>query len=243
MTRLHTRKLLRALGLLGLTQSIKKRLAYVEKGFMPCTPHLLIAVHQGLEWCKRNGLTENGDYLEFGLFRGFTLWYAQALARGMGLQRMRFFGFDSFFGLPPTRGIDQGSEFHEGAYYSSREEVKSFLTQYGVDWGRTFLVEGWFKQILNPPTRERYGLESCSLCVVDCDLYESTCLVLEFIRPLIQHPLVILFDDWANFGGDPQKGEQRAFSEFLGRNPSLQAERFVEFGGHGKGFILRRRPP
>ena len=238
-TGLHKRKFLKKLGLLDFTESLKKKFAYIEKNFSPCTPHLLLAVHKGLHWCEEKNPSEVGDYLEFGIFRGFTFWYAQALARDMGIQNMRFFGFDSFFGLPPLEGIDKEGEFQEGAYYSSKKEVEKFLNQYGVDWDRTHLFEGLFQKTLTKATREKHGLKKCSLCVIDCDLYESTRLALDFIEPLIGDSMVILFDDWMNFGADPAKGEQKAFSEFLKKNPRLSAEPFVEFGGHGKGFVLR----
>lgn len=239
MASLSVRKLLKKLGLLESAQSIKKRFSYIEKPFAPCTPHALIAIHKGLRWCLENDLVEVGDYLEFGVFRGFTLWYAQELAREMGIQRMRFFGFDSFFGLPAVRGVDRGGEFQEGAYFCSRKEAESYLNQHRVDWKKTALVEGWFEKTLVPPTRERLGLKKCSLCLVDCDLYESTVSVLKFVGPLIHDRAIILLDDWNSFGSDPRRGEQAAFSEFLRENPHLSAEPFVEFGGHGKGFILR----
>src|SRR3954451_14741438 len=42
----------------------------------------------------------NGDYFEFGMFKGYTFWFAQRLAAFHGRDAMRFFGFDSFAGLP-----------------------------------------------------------------------------------------------------------------------------------------------
>jgi len=241
MTNLIVRKTLKKVGLLEPARSLKRKFIPVNNVFMPCTPHLLIAVNKGLRWCEENRLAEGTDYLEFGIFRGFTLWYAQALARDMGIRDMRFFGFDSFFGLPPTKGIDEEGEFQEAAYASPRTEVESFLNTYGVDWSRTYLVEGWFEKTLTLNTAKKYGLKRCSLCVIDCDLYESTRVVLKFIEPIIAEQCVILFDDWRSFGDDPNKDEQKAFAEFLQRNSHIRADPFVEFGGHGKGFILKHQ--
>lgn len=238
MASLFVRKFLKNLGILEPVRSLKKRLAYIEKPFAPCTPHALIAIHKSLHWCLENNSAEVGDYLEFGVFRGFTLWYAQELAGEMGIQGMRFFGFDSFSGLPAVHGVDRAGEFQEGAYFCSRKEVESYLNQRRVDWRKIVLVEGWFQESLVPSARERLGLKKCSLCLVDCDLYESTVSVLKFVGPLIHDRAIILLDDWTSFGSDPRRGEQAAFSEFLRENPHLSAEPFVEFGGHGKGFIL-----
>jgi len=99
-------------------------------------------------------------------------------------------------------------------------------------------MKGWYKEALTPETREKYNLRRCSICVVDCDLYDSSRLVLKFIEPLISSQSIILFDDWNMFGGDPNKGEQKAFSEFLARNPHIYAEPFFQFSDYGRGFIL-----
>ncbi|HEY6555020.1 MAG TPA: hypothetical protein VI669_16815, partial [Vicinamibacteria bacterium] len=41
-----------------------------------------------------------GDYYEFGVFRGYTFLCAQQACDRLGLSEMRFWGFDSFQGLP-----------------------------------------------------------------------------------------------------------------------------------------------
>jgi O-methyltransferase len=47
---------------------------------------------------------------------------------------------------------------------------------------------------------------------VDCDLYESTVPVLDFITEYIQDGTVIIFDDWYSFRADPDRGEQKALA-------------------------------
>ncbi len=239
MVRTLARGLLREAGLLHLFRSMKGRFAGPEKNFAPADPRLIITVNRCLSWCARAGLAEGSDYLEFGIFRGFTLWYAQAIAREIGIRDMRFFGFDSFLGLPPLRGRDKGAPFYEGAFYAPRPEVETYLNRFGVDWGKTFLVEGWFDKTLVPETRKKYGLRNVSVCVFDSDLYCSATRALQFIEPILRDRSVILFDDWNDFGHDPEKGEAKAFSEFLKENPHIQPEPFEIFGEKGKGFILR----
>lgn len=238
------RRALMKLGLLDFTRALRRGFAPPEPEFRPCTPHLLIAVHRALRRCVDQGLAEGSDYLEFGVYRGFTLWYAQALIGDLGVRDMRCFGFDSFAGLPAPAGGDAVGEreaFYESAFDVRREEVERSLTRLGADWSRTALVEGFYDATLTPENRERLGLRRCSICVVDCDLYGSARLALAFVEPLVEEGTVILFDDWNSYGGDPRKGEQRAFSEFLARNPRLGAEPLLSFGGHGKGFVIHAR--
>ena len=66
--------------------------------------------------------------------------------------------------------------------------------------------------------------------MIDCDLYSSAKEALNFCGPLILDEAIIFFDDWAGpletSLADEQKGEKRAFDEFLQEHPQLKAVRF-----------------
>jgi hypothetical protein len=104
---------------------------------------------------------------------------------------------------------------------------------------RTSLIEGWFDKTLNDKTAAKFGIGKSAICIVDCDLYSSTVTVLDFVGPRLLDQSIILFDDWRSYQDSSEKGEQLAFKEFLGRNPHLSAKPFIEFGGHGMGFVMR----
>ena len=59
-----------------------------------------------------NGI--KGDYLEFGVFRGRTFAEAWNAARRYGRQKMHFYAFDSFTGLPELSDKDNGGAFRQG---------------------------------------------------------------------------------------------------------------------------------
>src|SRR5205085_8754125 len=92
-----------------------------------------------------------GDYFEFGIYRGSTFARAERLARRHLQQSgMRLFGFDSFQGLPsPTGSEGATGEFLEGDFACSLPEVRANLDRRGVDWSRIHLIEGWFDETLN----------------------------------------------------------------------------------------------
>jgi hypothetical protein len=98
--RAATRQILETTHLLGVARRLRTRLLPTVEPFSPCTPHLLIAIRRSLRLCSERGQAEGSDYLEFGVYQGFTLWYAQALIKDLGIRDMRCFGFDSFAGLP-----------------------------------------------------------------------------------------------------------------------------------------------
>lgn len=242
MSKLYFRKLLKRYGLLERMRALKKRLVHVENEFKPADPRLLISTAKCLHWLHDNGCLEGSDYLEFGIFRGFNLWYAQAYARLLGVRDMRFFGFDSFLGMPPAEGIDAGGPFHEGDFSAYRDEVETWLTRFQVDWNRTFLVEGFFEQSLTPELVKRFQFRRCSLCVVDSDLYSSAVTVLRFVAPFLAERTLLYFDDWIDFGAAEDKGEARAFAEFRDQQAGkLTFEPFVDFaplGGKGRAFVV-----
>jgi O-methyltransferase len=238
MANLIVKKIFKSIGLFKAAVFLKRKVNPVLRAFYPLTPHLLLAVERSLEWIQQNR-KGSGDYLEFGIFRGFTFWYAQACSKQKNIQNMRFFGFDSFFGLPEIKGLDKNGDFQEGLYYSPRHDVEGYLNEYGVDWNKTVLVEGWFDKTLTNETRQKNKIVSAALVVIDCDLYESTVPVMNFLQPLIgEEKTIILFDDWNSFGASDQKGERKAFKEFLDKNPAIKCEAFIQFGPHGQGFLV-----
>lgn len=194
-------------------------------------------IREAMEYIAVTGVP--GDYLEFGVFRGKTFVAAYHFAQKSNLSGMTFYGFDSFEGLPPITGRDEGGEFTEGQYCLSLEQFTRLIAKSGVRLDRTELVRGWYDKVLNDDTKRQLSLKRAAFIWIDCDLYESTVPVLNFITSYLQSGTVIAFDDWYCFKGDPQKGEHRAFEEWLARFPSCHAFQFHKFGWHGNSFLMR----
>jgi O-methyltransferase len=185
-----------------------------------------------------------GDYLEFGVWKGRSLISAYHLSRRFdGLSQMRFFGFDSFKGIPPlTENGFESEEFPPGTFRASIEETTRYLEEAKVDIARVSLVEGWYSDVLNAATRRNLSLKAAAVVYVDCNVYESAALVLDFIEPHLVDGSVIIFDDWYCFKNNSDRGEQKAFTEWLARNPHIQATPYKEFGWDGKSFLINHLP-
>ena len=78
------------------------------------------------------------------------------------------------------------------------------------------------------------------MVLIDCDLYQSTVPVLAFLDDLLQEGSIVLFDDWYCFGDSDDRGEPRAFNEFLADHPQWTAESWIDFPVYGKAFVMRR---
>jgi len=178
-----------------------------------------------------------GDYLEFGTYKGRSAinsyialanTFENRLANETSLMsadqindckeqwnKMRFICFDSFQGLPEMSGIDlDGDDFLPGQYACSKKDVVANLEKSGIDLKKFHFVEGWYKDTCVPATREKMSIKHASICWIDCDIYQSTIEVLNFIKPLIVDGTILVFDDWFCYRGSPYRGQQKAFGEF-----------------------------
>lgn len=196
---------------------------------------------QIMDYVRSNRL--EGDYLEFGIYRGGTLIPAYHFSKAIGknLKIMKFYGFDSFEGLPEVKGLDKKNfpHFRKGDYKGSLEEVKSLLKKSKVDLKRVRLIKGWFNSSLNKEFKENLPIKKAAIIWIDCDLYESTVQVLNFIKDYLQNGTIVVFDDWFCFRGNPEQGEQKAFSEWLKKNKNIKAIELRRSYWGGMAFLIR----
>ena len=179
----------------------------------------------------------DGDYCEFGVYTGgsfvqmFHVLSKLERERGYHEYPTRFFAFDSFEGLPEPGEADSHfphQAFRTGAFNVTRAEFEGNLRHHGVDMQQVTVVPGWYSEVLTPETAARIGLQRVSIAYVDCDLYDSTVPVLNFLTDLLVDGAVLIFDDWHLNRAHPQLGVQGAFHEWCARNPHL---RFTEIPG------------
>ena len=209
-----------------------------------------------------------GDYLEFGVFRGssFVTAYnainsavedwgsknraylaytdaqrAEQAYTHVNKNNIRFFAFDSFDGLPEPEGFDKlEPRYSKGRYDCTEGDFKSILRGRGVDLDQITTVPGFYEDSLTPAVKSQHEMTAASIVMVDCDLYESTKTVLEFITSLVVEGTVIIFDDWLNFKANPGLGEQRACAEWLEANPDISLTPFARWGMTQQAFIVHR---
>ena len=132
-------------------------------------------------------------YLEFGVYEGYTL---RRWARLLTNESSKFFGFDSFEGLP--EGWDTLRP--QGTF-----DVQGMIPTY--DDPRVSLCRGWFSDTLPGfvlPAHERLLLH------LDADLYSSTKFVLDTLSAKISPGTIIIFDQICD-----RMHELRAWDEFL----------------------------
>lgn len=186
--------------------------------------------------------TPLGAYLEFGVSRGASFSCMHRASRDAGLATMPLIGFDSFAGLPAEAASSDGGVWSPGQFESSAASTRAWLSSQGVDWTRSSLVEGWYDETLSADLPEMEGVETASVVMIDCDLYSSTKLALEFVEPLIRDHAVLFFDDWKHAALDERNlGEKRAFDEFLAAHPELAVQSLTPYSPASYVCLVTRR--
>jgi hypothetical protein len=209
-------------------------------GFNTANKDVLPALEKCLKKSQNLGTSNEGGYYEFGIFKGFSFWFAQNKAKELGLEKLRFFGFDSFEGLPTIEGVDKTRRniFYRGQYSCSQNDVVKNLDKYGVDWSRTFLIKGFFKDSLNERIKKQHKMDKIAIALIDCDLYSSTVEVLNFIKDMLIDNSILMFDDWNCFDKDNLKGQRKALKEFLEQNSHFAAQPYFSYSLYGQTFFI-----
>ena len=120
------------------------------------------------------------DYLEFGVSKGVSFrWWAESINDS----NSRFFGFDTFTGLPE----DWGS-FKKGDM-DNNNEIPQMNDQ------RCSFYQGLFQQTL-PVFLRTYSSGTRKIIHMDADLYSSTLFVLTSISPFLEKGDIVIFDEF-----------------------------------------------
>lgn len=134
------------------------------------------------------------DYLEFGVSKGVSfIWWAENIKD----KNSRFYGFDTFTGLPE----DWGS-FKKGDMDNNNEIPQ-------MNDPRCSFYQGLFQQTL-PVFLRNYSSGARKIIHMDADLYSSTLFVLTSISPFLEEGDIIIFDEF-----NVPMHEFKAFSEWI----------------------------
>jgi O-methyltransferase len=138
-------------------------------------------LYDHLNWTLLDGGEAPIDFLEFGVFKGDSLRQWCALSTN---PRSRFFGFDSFRGLPEywKPGRPRGA-FDRGGGTPAVDDPR-------VQW-----VVGWFQDSL-PEFLQTYRPAGTLVVHNDSDLYSSTLFCLTSMHAILRPGTLIIFDEF-----------------------------------------------
>lgn len=133
------------------------------------------------------------DYLEFGVSKGSSFrWWIERIKN----EEARFYGFDTFSGLPEDWG-----PFRKGDMDNGNEPPQ-------IDDHRHTFYQGLFQQTLIPFLKS-YIPGRRKVIHMDADLYSSTLYVLTLLTPILSPGDIIMFDEF-----NVPRHEYKAFREW-----------------------------
>lgn len=142
----------------------------------------------------KEGLNAPIHYLEFGVANGasFNWWMTQNTH-----PESRFYGFDTFTGLPEDFG-----HFKKGTFASGTELPL-------IKDGRGQFFQGLFQQTL-PGFLKNFDYQKKTVLMLDADLYSATLFTLSSLAPYFKEGDIILFDEFV-----VPTHEFRAYKDFM----------------------------
>jgi hypothetical protein len=137
------------------------------------------------EYCATQFIGDSPiDYFEFGVFRGGSIRRWSQLNTS---PNSRFFGFDSFEGLP-----EKWNEVPKGSY-SAKGDLPA------IDDPRVHFVKGWFQESVPNFLMGYTAIEQNRLVIYnDCDLYSSTLLCLTQFNSVMKPGTILIFDEFGD---------------------------------------------
>jgi O-methyltransferase len=145
----------------------------------------------------------SGDIVECGVAAGSNFAQMIKASKDAGHKR-KYYGFDSFVGIPwagerdqtqPGIGVKDKSKHglleSSGISSHSRQSCIDNLERWGVMDSDVILIEGWFQKTL--PNNK---IKDIAILRLDGDLYDSTKICLEYLYPKVQQGGLVIIDDY-----------------------------------------------
>jgi O-methyltransferase len=179
-----------------------------------------------------------GDYFEFGVFKGSSFCHAIRCAKAnvkydKRLGAMHFFGYDSFEGFGELQESD-GHKFFKDLNFDTNFEKVYARVKRVADVSKFTLSKGYFEQTLKgtPPSKSR-------IMFIDSDTNSSATLALSFLRQSLQEGTIIILDDYFMYKGSRNKGVAGAFQRFC-KQEKIDFRQIASYGIGGVIMIISR---
>jgi O-methyltransferase len=194
---------------------------------------------KALKTLEFNGI--KGDYAEFGCCGGGTFGMVyKILTRNSTVPgAVHLWAFDSFEGLPEsTDPADEHPVWYKGNLTMPVDAFHKICKHHGIPRTAYTTVPGFYEQSLAPDAPGPRP-EKIRLAYIDCDMYSSTKTVLEYLKPRLQHGMILGFDDYYCYSANVPSGERLAVAEaFSSENLPWRLVPYVQFGWAGMSFVV-----
>lgn len=157
----------------------------------------------------------NGDIVEFGVWNGNNLLAIKKIIDYFNLNK-KVYGYDHFKGMPIHTKDRKRNNF-----VGDIKVVKFFINFFKLK--KINLINDNFLNLKNHIKK----FKKLSIVYIDCDIYETTKIILEYCSPKLSKGGLIVFDE-----GNQKKGlgETKAAREFFSKNYKNYKRVFLKKG-------------
>ena len=179
-----------------------------------------------------------GDYLEFGIFRGSSFCHSIRCHRALmkrfpDIPAKGFYGFDSFQGFGELGGEDEHPFYKDQNFVASLRKVERRVAKIAGKMN-VQIVPGFFKDSL----RQDIGVKRSGIIFIDSDTFESADQALSFCAPTVQIGTFIVLDDYFSYRGRNDRGVRGAFVQFLEKG--FEVREVLKYGMGGAAFVVSK---
>ena len=136
---------------------------------------------------------------------------------------IKFYGLDSFSGFPV-----ENHDFYNSSNFSvsSEKVIKSFKKYEEIE-----VIDGYFDEILN--SEETLLNNEFSFVFIDCDIYESSLDIFQYIKGKVANGGFIMIDDFTSVDKNGNS-IQKAFAQYFTINKDV-----ILFDFYSNGQVFR----
>ena len=174
-------------------------------------------------WNNINLDNINGDYIEFGIFKGKSLLHSVKTYNKLSkkTEKINFYGLDSFEGFP----VDNHNFYNKENFQVSYNKVSKLFSKYP----EVKISKGFFKDTLK---NDEFQNNSYAFVFIDCDIYESAVDIFEYVNGKISKGGFLMIDDFTSL-------DKNGNSIYKAFHEKLNPDEFIYFTSYSNGQIYR----
>lgn len=179
-----------------------------------------------LTWAAQHALSIPGDYVECGVYRGFS---SSVVCKYLNFQNVAktFYLYDTFSGLPEATSTHREREVWNPGYSDDPEKLFSYVIEKFSSYPNVKVIQG-----IVPATFQDSCPNSIAYLHIDMNSTQAEILALEHLFDLVSSGGVIILDD---YGWVCNSEQAEAESDFM----SQRGYSILELPT-GQGVILKR---
>ena len=165
-----------------------------------------------------------GDYIEFGIFKGKSLYHVWRCINKLNLKNMNLYGLDSFEGFP----VENHELYTKENFKTSYDNVNKFFS----NKNKVNVVKGFFQNSIK--TSKMQEISNVSFAFIDCDIYESSIPIFQYLEEKVSLGGFIMIDDFTSIDAN-QNSIYKAWKE----NKYFE-NNFVYYSSYSNGQVFRK---